>query len=133
MTTTRQAITLTLITPVFGASLALGLATLHPAIASADESVMHDGTSFVRQPDGSLLHVDDKTHLPITEDDPRWSCVDDGNRVCGPHNANHVPAGCYDDGGVWVAPFPCRESIDPATGDTDVFTPDNATIPFYVY
>lgn len=102
--TNRQAIALALTSPVFGATMALGLA--HPAITSADESIMHDGTSFVRQPDGSLLHVDDATHQPITEDDPRWSCVDDGNRACGPGNTNHVPAGCYDDGAVWVAPFP---------------------------
>jgi len=35
------------------------------------------------------------------------SCVDDGDRVCGPGNAEHIPAGCYDDGGVFVAPWPC--------------------------
>lgn len=36
------------------------------------------------------------------EDDPGWSCVDDGNRICGPGNANGVPAGRYDEGGVLV-------------------------------
>jgi hypothetical protein len=42
------------------------------------------------------------------EDSPDWSCVDDGNRVCGPDNANGVPAGCYDEGGVLVALWPCE-------------------------
>jgi hypothetical protein len=41
------------------------------------------------------------------EDQPGWSCVDDGNRVCGPGNANGAPAGCYDDGGVLIAVWPC--------------------------
>lgn len=44
---------------------------------------------------------------PIDEDDLQWSCVDDGNRVCGPGNSNGVPAGCYDDGGVLFAVWPC--------------------------
>jgi hypothetical protein len=43
------------------------------------------------------------------------SCVDDGDRVCGPGNAEHVPAGCYDDGGVFVAPWPCA-AWKPADG-----------------
>ena len=43
------------------------------------------------------------------EDDPGWSCVDDGNRVCGPQSDDwgHTP-GCYDDGGVLVALWPCE-------------------------
>lgn len=49
------------------------------------------------------------------EDEPAWSCVDDGNRVCGPNNANHVPAGCYDDGGVLWKAWPC-EAWTPADG-----------------
>lgn len=40
------------------------------------------------------------------EDEPGFSCVDDGNRVCGPGNGQ-APAGCYDDGGVLVAVWPC--------------------------
>lgn len=67
------------------------------------------------------------------EDEPGWSCVDDGNRICGPGNANGVPAGCYDDGGVLVAAWPCYVVIDPATGDSDVFTPDERRIPADVY
>jgi hypothetical protein len=42
------------------------------------------------------------------EDEPGWSCVDDGNRVCGPGNEEGKPAGCYDDGGVMYAEWPCR-------------------------
>lgn len=45
---------------------------------------------------------------PITEDSPSWSCVDDGNRVCGPGNPEGKPAACYDDGGVIVALWPCE-------------------------
>lgn len=42
------------------------------------------------------------------EDMPCWSCVDDGNRVCGPGNSEGKPAACYDDGGVIVAYWPCE-------------------------
>lgn len=43
------------------------------------------------------------------EDDPGWSCVDAGNHVCGPRSDDygHIP-GCYDDGGVLVALWPCE-------------------------
>jgi len=43
---------------------------------------------------------------PITEDDPGWSCVDDGNRICGPHNPEGKPPGLYDAGGVLISPWP---------------------------
>lgn len=49
------------------------------------------------------------------EDDPRYSCVDQGNRVCGPGNNNGVPAGCYDDGGVLFKAWPC-EAWKPSDG-----------------
>lgn len=39
---------------------------------------------------------------PIQEDDPGWSCVDDGNQICGPSNTQGAPAGRYDQGGVLV-------------------------------
>jgi hypothetical protein len=52
-----------------------------------------------------LLMSPHATAGPIQEDDPRWSCVDDGNRVCGPGNSNGVPAGRYDAGGVLVTPW----------------------------
>jgi hypothetical protein len=67
------------------------------------------------------------------EDQPGWSCVDDGNRICGPGNDEGKPAGCYDDGGVMVAAWPCYVQTDPQTGDTDVFTPDDRRIPASVY
>lgn len=44
----------------------------------------------------------------IQEDSPAWSCVDDGNRICGPNNPEGQPAGCYDEGGVLVAHWPCH-------------------------
>lgn len=56
------------------------------------------------------------------EDEPGWSCVDNGNRICGPNNAEGKPAACYDDGGVIVAPWPCHVVVDPATGEADVYT-----------
>lgn len=56
---------------------------------------------------GALMTATHAGAQPIEEDDPGWSCVDDGNRVCGPGNSNGVPAGCYDDGGVLFAPWPC--------------------------
>jgi hypothetical protein len=59
----------------------------------------------------------------IEEDSPAWSCVDDGNRICGPNNAQGAPAGCYDDGGVLVAAWPCYVVIN-HDGSSDVFTPD---------
>lgn len=50
------------------------------------------------------------------EDDPGWSCIDAGNRVCGPLSDDwgHTP-GCYDDGGVIVALWPC-EAWKPSDG-----------------
>jgi hypothetical protein len=44
----------------------------------------------------------------VTEDSPSWSCVHDGNRVCGPNNGNGVTPGCYDGYGVMADPWPCR-------------------------
>jgi hypothetical protein len=49
------------------------------------------------------------------EDEPGWSCVDDGNRICGPGNDEGKPAACYDEGGVIVALWPC----DPVVPDPD--------------
>jgi len=60
---------------------------------------------------------------PVQEDQPGWSCVDDGNRICGPGNPQGAPAGCYDDGGVLVAAWPCYVVVD-ANGNADAYTPD---------
>jgi hypothetical protein len=46
-------------------------------------------------------------HQSIQEDDPGWSCVDMGDHACGPGNSNNVPPGCYDEGGVMYAMWPC--------------------------
>jgi hypothetical protein len=43
---------------------------------------------------------------PVFEDDASWSCIDNGNRVCGPNNEQGMPAGRYDEGGVLVDPWP---------------------------
>ena len=61
-----------------------------------------------------------KADPTLQEDDPGWSCVDDGNRICGPGNPQGAPAGCYDDGGVLVAAWPCHVVVD-ANGDGDVY------------
>jgi hypothetical protein len=42
---------------------------------------------------------------PGHEDEPGWDCTVDGNRVCGPGNANGVAPGCYADGAL-VTPWP---------------------------
>ena len=58
-------------------------------------------------------------HVPM-EDESSWDCVSDGNRICGPGNPQGQPAGCYDDGGVLVAPWPCHVVVNP-DGSADVF------------
>lgn len=59
----------------------------------------------------------------ITEDSPGWSCVDDGNHVCGPGNSEGKPAGCYDAGGVMVEAWPCYV-VSTGNNGTDVYTPE---------
>ena len=78
----NRTIALVVVKAALGASLALG---------------------FTAAPHGDA-HADDTT--VIFEDDPRWSCVDDGNKVCGPGNPQGVPAGRYDEGGVLIDPWP---------------------------
>jgi hypothetical protein len=77
----------------FGASLAFGFGHGLVGTAYADTS-----TAAIDQgiADGES-----------EEDEPGWSCVDDGNRVCGPNNTEGKPAACYADGGVIVALWPC--------------------------
>jgi hypothetical protein len=52
---------------------------------------------------------DDNNDGVVMEDESGWSCVDDGNRTCGPGNPQGVPAGRYDEGGVLVDPWPVDE------------------------
>ena len=73
------------------------------------------GVIFVSVAYGDTL---DKYH-DISDDDPSWSCVDDGNHVCGPDNVEGKPAACYDDGGVIVALWPCHV-VEIGNGQTDV-------------
>lgn len=76
---TSNAVKLVGIKVVFGASLAIGFATMHTASAT-----------------------------PAVEGGHSASCVDDGNRICQPGNTEGKPAACYDDGGVIVAEWPCN-------------------------
>lgn len=58
---------------------------------------------------------------PITEDSPAWSCVANGNRICGPTNTEGMPAGCYDDRGRLVAVWPCHLVVN-TDGSADIYT-----------
>lgn len=49
---------------------------------------------------------DDNEDGVIMEDESGWSCVDMGNRTCGPDNPAGAPAGLYDKGGVLIDPWP---------------------------
>lgn len=89
-----QAIGLVAAKAAFGAAMALGIALAPSGHANGPE-----------------------------EDQPGWSCVDDGNRVCGPGNAQGAPAGCYDDGGVLEFAWPCK----PWTPDMGVRHGDGTT------
>jgi len=65
-------------------------------------------------------------HATPQEDDKDWSCVTQGNRVCGPDGDNfgHTP-GCYDDTGRMVAAWPCHVVVN-RDGSADVYT--NASV-----
>jgi len=81
---------------VLGAGLALGFATMPHALA-------HDPGWH----DAYAAEVgDDNGNGIIEEDESGWSCVDDGNRTCGPGNPQGAPAGRYDEGGVLVDSWP---------------------------
>ena len=81
-----------------GGGLALGL-------AAAPHGMAHDVT--VSRDDVYAHEVgDDNQDGIIDESESGWSCVDDGNKVCGPGNELGVPAGRYDEGGVLVDPWP---------------------------
>lgn len=60
-------------------------------------------------------------HAAPAEDEPGFSCITDGNRICGPNNPTGAIAGCYDDTGALVAPWPCHIVVD-QNGDADVYT-----------
>ena len=81
-----------------GAGLALGFANMPHALAHTDTIAGYDAYA--------AEVGDDNADGVITEDESGWSCVDDGNRICGPDNAQGVPAGYYDEGGVLIDPWP---------------------------
>lgn len=43
----------------------------------------------------AIITITVPAHATITEDDPRWDCRTMGNLICGPTNAQGVPAGNY--------------------------------------
>ena len=78
------------------------------------------GFSDEVQEDSAVSSVQHSTDRGgIQEDDPWWSCVDDGNRICGPNNPEGKPAACYGDGGVIIALWPCH-TVDIGNGQSDV-------------
>lgn len=56
----------------------------------------------------------------VPEDSPAFDCIFDGNRVCGPNNAQGAAAGCYNDRAALVAPWPCHVVVN-ADGSADVY------------
>lgn len=70
-----------------------------------------------------MAHTSDVPQSPatqITEDDPGWSCVADGNRICGPNNSEGKTPACYNDVGAIVAAWPCHIKVN-ADGSADVY------------
>lgn len=95
-----------------------------PVRQTGEVDYMSDGSRFVSDDTGendSHEVLDSQTHQwrDVTESDTEWSCVDDGNRTCGPQNAEGKPAACYDEGGVIVALWPCTSVVN-ADGSQDV-------------
>jgi hypothetical protein len=83
---------------VLGAGLVLGL-------AAAPNSMAHDVA--VAHYDVFAYEVgDDNGDGVVAEDESGWSCVDDGNKICGPGNPQGAPAGRYDEGGVLIDAWP---------------------------
>ncbi len=57
---------------------------------------------------------------PVMEDMPQWDCRANGNFVCGPNNSQGATAGCYNDTGLMVAPWPCHVVVNP-DGSADAY------------
>jgi hypothetical protein len=73
-------------------------------------------------PTGAIVSATSAIAAPtVTEDSPAWDCIFDGNRICGPGNPQGVAAGCYNDRGALVAPWPCHLVVNP-DGSADVYT-----------
>lgn len=71
-------------------------------------------------PAGAILSAPPASAAPVQEDDPRFDCVFDGNRICGPANTQGAQPGCYNDRAALVAPWPCHIVINP-DGSADVY------------
>lgn len=56
----------------------------------------------------------------VQEDDPGWDCTRNGNRICGPANAQGAVPGCYQATGDLVAPWPCHIVVG-LDGQADVY------------
>lgn len=92
-----------------------------PVVQVSEIDYMSDGSIFATE-QGEWHHEikgSDDQWRDVTESDTEWSCVDDGNRTCGPQNAEGKPAACYDEGGVIVALWPCKSVVN-ADGSQDV-------------
>lgn len=127
---------------VLGASLVVGFGSSVASASPSGESVHirqsavqvseidveSDGSVFVTDQAGVEQHklLDNGTWRGVTESDEQWSCVDDGNHVCGPTNDEGKPAGCYGDGGVLVAVWPCSAWRPQAAGAQSAAAPPQA-------
>jgi hypothetical protein len=93
----RPAITLVIAKVALGASLALASPPCHTRWLTPTRS-----RATTRTPRSWAT----TTATASLEGESGWSCVDDGNKVCGPNNPQGVPAGRYDEGGVLIDPWP---------------------------
>lgn len=112
-----------------GMAAGIGLTYANPFEPLDSFAVDAQAQSFAQAPTSvqtfaGHLMGDDNNDGVIAEDESGWDCVSMGNRICGPGNANGVPAGCFDEGGVLVAAWPCYVVVNP-DGSSDVFTPDD--------
>jgi hypothetical protein len=74
----NHAITLVAAKAVLGAGVVLGLAAAPHGTAHTDTIAGHDPYAAEAG--------DDNAEGIIREDESGWSCVDGGNKVCGPNN-----------------------------------------------
>lgn len=101
--------------PTWKTDVTLGVAVLVAALGAA--ALADPQLDENRMP---MSHVT-VTQTAITEDTPAWDCRVNGNRVCGPHNAQDVTPGCYNDAAELVAAWPCHVVTLP-NGEQDVYS-----------
>ena len=94
------------------------------AAARAPHAVLAAGIALVAAlgiPAGAVISSAPATAAPtVQEDESRWDCIFDGNRICGPLNAQGATPGCYNDHAALVAPWPCHVVVN-ADGSSDVY------------